>query len=100
MFWLIAAPIVLGALYLWVIGHPFGVFTGFLPVMAGSFAVAFAIMESEPTPKSSFWALCAGLALTVLPLTLRLVREQSVAEKKRRRDFSGGDGNANGRIGL
>lgn len=100
MVWLIAAPLILGALYLWVIGHPFGVFTGFLPVMAGSFAVAFAIMESEPTPKSSFWALCAGLALTVLPLTLRLIREQSVAEKQRRRDFSGRNGNANGRVSL
>lgn len=99
MVWLVGVPVALVAVYLWVTGHPVGVFTGFVPAMVGSFAVAFAVMDSEPTRQSSFWALCAGLALTVLPFTLRCIREQAVAEEERRRNLGRGDGNAGRWIG-
>lgn len=100
MVWLIALPLIGWALYLWASGHPAGIFAGFVPVMAGSFFIAFAWMDSEPTRQSSFWALCAGLALTVLPFTLRCIREQSVAEKQRRRNLGGGNANASYRVRL
>lgn len=100
MLWLIAAPLVLGALYLWITGHPAGMFVGFLPVMAGSFFIAFAYMNSEPTKESSFWALILGLGATVLPFTLRCIREQAIAEKQRRRNLGGRDGHSSSRISL
>ena len=100
MLLIVAVPVVMLCLYLWATGHPAGIFVGFLPVMACSFAVTFAVMNSEPTPTSSFWAVCAGLVATVLPFILRCIRQEAVAQKQSSCDFGGGNGDPGGWVRL
>ena len=94
MIFILLIPAGIAGLVWWLTGKESGIFAGFIPVQIISFAIAFAIMESQPTRESSFYAFWLGWAVTMLPWFCReFRRQQAIAQEEKRRQAAGDTGN-------